>query len=244
LSRTLHIDEIALKKGHSDFETIIYTETEVLETMSGKKSLSLQEVLKAIPGIGKIQEVCIDLCAPFADAIRQAMPAAEIVVDRFHLIKLLNKTLETLRNKTHAELKKAKKEKRFASIRFLLFKDYQGLNRDGRRLVREYLRLNSELKTIYWQIQGFRGILKQKWTSRSEAAQALTEWSASTRKHLEKFVKTLERWWEPILNAFFSPLSNGRAEGVNNKIKLVKRKGFGFNNRLNFKLRIQAACNP
>jgi transposase len=240
LSRTLHIDEIALKKGHSDFETIIYTETEVLETMSGKKSLSLQEVLKAIPGIGKIQEVCIDLCAPFADAIRQAMPAAEIVADRFHLIKLLNKTLETLRNKTHAELKKAKKEKRFASIRFLLFKDYKGLNRDERRLVREYLRLNSELKAVYWQVQAFRNILKRKWASRSEVAQALTEWSTAARKH----VKTLERWWEPILNAFLSPLSNGRAEGVNNKIKLVKRKGFGFNNRLNFKLRIQAACNP
>jgi transposase len=137
-SQALRIDEIAVKKGHSDFETVIYTENEVLDTMTGKKSVDLQEVLKNIPGIGSITEVCIDMCASFAEAIRKALPKAEIVTDRFHLIKLLNKKLEELRKKTHKELKKAKKEKRFASIRFLLFKDYRELGKDEKRLVRDY----------------------------------------------------------------------------------------------------------
>src|SRR5262249_42385811 len=146
----------------------------------------------------RIQEVCIDMCVSFADAIRKAMPAAEIVTDRFHLIKLLNKKLDELRKKCHKELKKAKKERRFASIRFILFKDYRELRRDERRLVNDYLRLNADLKEIYWQCQKFRKLLKTQWKSRTEASMALTDWTTQARKHLTKFVETLETWWEPV----------------------------------------------
>jgi transposase len=320
----LHIDEIAVKKGHSNFETIIYTDQEILETMSGKKSVDLQSLLKNIPGIGTIQQVCMDMCASFADAVRTTLPHVEIVTDRFHLTKLLNKTLDQLRLKTgkkmkqerfrieeslksleneerqctkelkslqkeggkpnHKKLKRFRKkqsstkkerrrlqeiqtniarihlkiaelekelkeielkEKRFSHIRFLLGKDYEELNRDERRLVVEYLRFNTEIKVVYWLCQDFREILfSEKPLNKEEADIQLSNWCNKAQEHLGRFVKTLKTWWKEVLNACIYPLNNGRAEGFNNKIKMIKRMGFGFRNRLNFKLRIQAACNP
>ncbi len=308
LSTTLHIDEIALKKGHSNFETIIYTEDEILETMSGKKSADLQTILKSIVGIDRIKQVCIDMCAPFADAIRTTLSQAIIVVDRFHVVKLLNKTLEKLRCQTDRKLKgeristekelkrieneekqlekelkillkegrleknelkerelKEKQEalrfkkaeikeawnaasleaKRFSNIRFLLGKSYKDLQKDERRLVRQYLRFNKEMQKVYWLCQNFRKILfSKKPLTETEASTQLTDWCTKAQKHLGHFVKTLSTWWAEVVNACIYPLNNGRAEGFNNKIKLVKRMGFGFRNPQNFKLRIQAACNP
>lgn len=223
---------------------MIYTDEAVLETLSGKRSIDLQEALNNIAGIGQVTQVCMDMCASFADAVRKVLPQAEIVLDRFHVVKLLNEKLDRLRKRTHRSLEKPG-QKRFSHIRFILFKDYRSLQRDERRWLKEYLRLNGELKAIYWQCQGFRRILfGSQDKSRAEVSNTLMHWCDSVRKTLGHFVKTLESWWDETVNACLFPLSNGRAEGLNNKIKLVKRQGFGFRNRLNFKRRIQAACNP
>jgi transposase len=241
-STCLHLDEIALKKGHSHFETVIYTETEVLETMCGKQSADLQAVLREIPGIQNIKTVCMDMCSAFADAVRQVMPEAEIVLDRFHIIKLLNKKLDKLRIKLYGSLEEAI-QVRYKSIRFLLFKDRKELLPSEKRLVKDYLQLNREMKAIYWLVQDFRKILFGS-KERTQASIALMNWGDRARKYLGHFVKTLNTWWDGVVNACIFPLSNGRAEGINNKIKLIKRLGYGFRNRLNFKRRIQAACNP
>ena len=143
------------------------------------------------------------------------------------------------------KLKKIEQQEgRFSHIRFLLGRNYQELNRDQRRLVRDYLRVNVELKEIYWLCQDFRKILiPEKRLERTEVAAQLVDWCTKARKHLGHFVKTLETWWTEVLNACLHPLNNGRAEGFNNLIKMIKRQGCGYRNRLNFKLKIQAACN-
>lgn len=238
-----HIDEIALKKGHSNFETLIYTEDGILETMKGKKSRDLQELLKTIPGLGQIQRVCMDMCAPFADAVRLALPAAEIIIDRFHIIKLLNKKLDQLRIKTSKKLEEPL-QKEFSKIRFSLFKDERSLEKEKKDFVEKYLGFNAEMKDIYRHCQDFRRILfPENPLTRTEASKQLTDWCTRAKKHLGRFVKTIESWWTEVLNACLYPLNNGRAEGFNNKIKFIKRMGFGFRNRETFKLRIQAACN-
>lgn len=244
LKERLYLDEITFRKGRSDFETVLYTDEAILETMTGKKSVDLQRVLQGIPGIGQVKQVCMDMCASFADAVRKAMPKAEIVLDRFHIVKLLNEKLDTLRKRTHRSLDEAKR-KRFSRLRFVLFKDYKALHRDERRLLKEYLRLNLELKTTYWQCQAFRRILfGSQGKERAEVSNALMRWCDSVRKTLGRFAKTLDSWWDEVVNACLFKINNGRAEGVNNRMKVVKRMGFGFKNRLNFKLRVQAVCNP
>ena len=146
-STQLHLDEIALKKGQGNFETVIYTEDKVLETVPGRKSGDIQGVIKAIAGIERIKQVCMDMCAAFADAVRQVMSQAETVLDRFHIVKLLNEKLDKLRKKTHGKLDEARR-KRYATIRFILFKDYTVLHKDEKRLLKEYFGMNQELKAI------------------------------------------------------------------------------------------------
>lgn len=213
--------------------------------MEGKKSIDLQKLLKSIPGLGQIQRVCIDMCAPFADAIRQAVPQAEIVIDRFHIVKLLNKKLDKLRIRTTKKLE-IPLQKEFSKIRFSLFKDERHLNEEKQIFVKKYLEQNTEMNTIYRLCQDFRRILfseEEEHLTATEASQKLTDWCTQARKPLGEFVKTVENWWTEIVNACIYPLNNGRAEGFNNKIKFMKRMGFGYTNRDSFKLRIQAACN-
>ena len=93
--------------------------------------------------------------------------------------------------------------------------------------------------TLYLDEIALKKRKRREWISN-----ALLAWTERARKYLPQFVKTLETWWNEVVNASLFPESNGRAEGVNNKIKLIKRQGFGFRNRLNFKRKIQAACNP
>ena len=69
------------------------------------------------------------------------------------------------------------------------------------------------------------------------------EWTYGVRKHFVKFVKTLDTWWDEVVNACIMPESNARQEGINNKIKALKRRGFGYRNFLNLEYRIYAECN-
>ena len=242
-STTLHVDEISMKKGHGQFETIVSTPDCILEMMPGRQSVDLEALLKGIPGVNRIKTVCMDMCAAFADAVRKAIPQAEIICDRFHIIKLLNKKLDKLRINLYQCLDQAKQE-RFKSIRFLLFKDRRKLLPWEKRLMKEYLQFSLEMKEIYWLTQSFRRILFGLEKNRQAVSNALLAWCDKARKHLGKFVKTLETWWEEVLNACLFSESNGRAEGVNNKIKLIKRRAYGFRNRLNFRHHILAAFNP
>jgi transposase len=55
-------------------------------------------------------------------------------------------------------------------------------------------------------------------------------------------VGTLHHWWEVILNYFLARLNSGFVEGLNNKLKLIKRRAFGFRNFTHFRLRVLSAC--
>jgi len=239
----LYLDEIALRKGHGHFETVISTERRVLTLLPGKSSEGIQGFLKSLPGIQRIRQVCMDMCAPFALAVKTVLPWAEIVIDRFHLIRHLSDSLDSWRKRTHGHLDEDKR-KRFARIHFLLSQAYKSLSRDERRQVRDYLRLNPSVKKPYWLAQKFRRLLKYPWTKRDNAWIALRDWCEEARRIFPRFVKTVERWWTPVLNACLLPLSNARQEGINNKIKLIKRQGFGYRDRQTFRIKVLAAFNP
>lgn len=239
----MYLDEIALKKGHGNFETVLSSTTKVLEMVEGKSSEAIQAALKAMPGIDRIEQVAMDMCASFAHAVKAVLPHAEIVIDRFHLIRHANDALESVRKRQYRKLDEQQR-KRFSRIHWLLFKDYANLHKDEKRLVREYLRLDTETARVYWLVQDLRSVLVSIWTDRMHAYYALFDWCEKARSYLKRLVKTIENWWNPVLNACLFPLSNARQEGINNKIKLIKRQGYGFKNRQLFRLKVFAAFNP
>lgn len=223
--------------------TLISAKNGILAGFLGKKSEDLSAELKKIPGIENIKKVCIDMCPSFRKGIQLALPEVETVSDRFHVVKLLNKNLWNLNKKSFKKLDEVERNK-FKNVRYLLSKARKQLNKDEKRSLREYFKLNPEIKEVYWKIQDFRKILfKYQGFKRSFVSQKLTEWIQGTRKYLGKFIKTLETWWDEVVNACIFKENNGRQEGLNNKIKLIKRRGYGYRDCNNFKYRIMAECN-
>lgn len=223
--------------------TIISDGENVRETVIGKSSDDIIKKLLTIPNISEIQKVCMDMCAPFAKAIREAIPDAKIVLDRFHIMKLINKKLWKLNEKSYNKLDE-KARNQFSEIRYLLSKDRKQLKKWERRMIKDYLYLNKEMKDIYWKVQKFRQILfSYQGYKHGFVSQKLMEWIEGTRKYLGKFIKTLEKWWDEVVNACIYKESNSRQEGLNNKIKALKRRGFGYRNWLNFEYRIYGECN-
>ncbi len=104
--------------------------------------------------------------------------------------------------------------------------------------------MNTEIKEFYWKVQEFRKLLfNYQGYKRSFISEKLAEWMNGIRKYLGNFVKTLETWWEEVVNACIYKENNARQEGINNKIKALKRRGFGYRNWLNFEYRIYDECN-
>jgi transposase len=184
------------------------------------------------------------MCPSFAKAIREAIPNAVIVLDRFHLMKLINEKLWDLNKKSYKKLDEKERE-RFSRIRYLLMKPRKQLKKGDKLLIKEYLRLNSEMSGIYWKVQKFREILfKYQGYKHGFVSQKLMEWTYEARKYFGKLIKTIEKWWDELVNACIYKESNARQEGLNNKIKALKRRGFGYRNWLNFEHRIYGECNP
>jgi transposase len=82
----------------------------------------------------------------------------------------------------------------------------------------------------------------EKDISTSQADYELIEWIIQclerNNKHLNKFIKTLDNWYQYILNYFKGKWRNGMVEGINNRIKMTKRRAFGFNDFSNFRTRV------
>ncbi|MDD4518900.1 MAG: transposase [Limnochordia bacterium] len=98
------------------------------------------------------------------------------------------------------------------------------------------LAANLASKTVIW-----------KYDERELMAQALTDWCTRAIEaelpSLNRFVRLIERHWEGILNHACHPISNGRLEGTNNKIKVIKRESYGFHDLEYFQLKIKQRCS-
>jgi transposase len=103
------------------------------------------------------------------------------------------------------------------------------------------------LKTGYELKEAFRTWFNQS-VNRQDAEAGLTDWMTKVQarglKALQAFLKTLSNWRERILNYFDGRHSNGFAEGVNLKIKMINRRAFGYRNFANFRLHILVAFDP
>ena len=109
----LGIDEIALKKGHNDFVTIVTSriqgEIRLLAILKDRKKKTVIDFFRSIPGALRKTIVCVcsDFYEGFINAAKEVLgKRTRIVIDRFHLAKLYRKGLDTLRKKEMRLLKK------------------------------------------------------------------------------------------------------------------------------------------
>ena len=162
---------------------------------------------------------------------------ARLVVDRFHVMKVINTDLNTLKKAVKKELPDEAK-----ACHYPLLKNKQDLTEKQQKILDLVYDASPQLKEAHQLKEEFRTVFETKQTV-EQGQHALRCWlnKAEKAKLFSDAVKTIKNWFQPITNYFAQRTTNGPAEGMNNKIKLIKRMAYGFSNFANFRLRILAA---
>lgn len=233
--RRIGIDEFSYRKRHHYLTIVVdHDRRRVVWTGEGKASESLEPFFELLgkEGCEKIETVTIDLSAAFIKAVRENLPQAETVFDRFHVQRLATDAVDKVRRDLVRKLKRSSEEEARAvkKKRFILLKNPSNLTRMQRRGLAEVQRHNRTLYRAYLLKETLARTLdyRQPW----RAERALEEWLAwASRSRLKPFVKaarTIRKHKAGILAYIKMRLTNGLVEGINNKIRMIARRAFGF----------------
>jgi transposase len=244
--RRLGIDEIALRKGHKDFVVVLSdldTHT-LIGLASARTHAAIETVLLAWGSevLSNVEEVSIDLSGSYRGLVRRLMPQAEIVADRFHVMKLVNDELNQARNafrRNPDELPEAVSpeaaQAALKNSKYALLKPEETLTDKQHEKLAEVKAVAPKLAAMHESKEAFRAWFKTENTH--EALFGLLDWMATAQSLYPHSVATIRRWFGEILQYFEHRTTSGVVEGINNRLKLIKRSGYGFRNFERFKLR-------
>ncbi|CAK0767997.1 transposase [Gammaproteobacteria bacterium] len=245
------VDEVSLKKGHKDFVVIVTgrigNETIILAVLKDRTKSEVKKFFLSIPKRLRktVQYVCSDMYDGFINAAKEVFgKKVRVVADRFHVAKLYRDGLESLRSK---ELKRLKKElpaetyKELKGAMWALRKKEEDLTAEERILLDTLFKHSPLLKKAYLLRDELTEIYDKKITG-PQANRLLNGWIARVRSSdvrcFDAFLKTLEARKREITNYFFERHTSGFVEGLNNKIKVIKRRCYGIYNITNLFQRI------
>jgi transposase len=190
-----------------------------------------------------LRVVCMDMWAPYAHLVREYATNAKLLFDRFHIVKHLNEAVDAVRRELWRRLT-SKDRVTVKGTRWLLLKNPWNLTQDQNERLSTLVRWNTPLVRAWYLKEAFQLFwsYKQPW----RAEQHLRKWMDSAmRSKLEpfkKFVKMLRSHLGGILPWTTIRLSNGAVEGMNNKIKSISHRSFGFRTASNFIAAIYHCC--
>ena len=244
--RRIAIDEISVGKGHRYLTVVIDLDRgRVLFVGEGKGADALTPFWRRLKASkARIEAVAIDMSPAYQRAVADNLPKAAVVFDRFHVVKLFNDKLTKLRRQLHHQLPDDEQRQALKGSRWLLLKNPDNLdsNRDEQQRLGKALALNEPLAKAYY----LKEDLRRFWDQPDQAAGIafLLDWieraQASDVRMLERFAQTLIDHWGGLIAYFNHPITTGPLEGLNNKIKTLKRQACGFRDMDFFKLRIKA----
>ena len=243
----ISLDEISARKGHSDFYSIVYDLKEgvILSILKGHSKEEIEPFFRdELTDIerSRVEVVTMDMWNSYKNITEQYFKNAEIVIDRFHVVKELKKQFDKIRKLVNSDLEENEK-KNLKGNRYVLLKNFENTNPDDKFKLLGIMcdKKLHDITIAYEFKEKFHNIFEIKHDFNT-AKILLENWIEniiiSGLKPLIHFTKTLRNWFTEILNYFHERLSNGVAEGMNNKIKEIKRKSYGFTNIDSFKRRV------
>ena len=191
----------------------------------------------------QIVEVSIDLSGNYKGIVNKMLPNAEIVADRFHVMKLVNQELNAARiavSKANEEQQdEGEKVRVIAALKqskYALLKPEDNLTQKQKIKLKEVEAVSPLLASMHHQKERFRAIFEAA-VNWPDGTLRLLDWLAETQESFHQSGGTIRRWFGEVIGYFENRTTSGAVEGINNKLKLIKRSGYGFRNFENFQLR-------
>lgn len=241
------LDEVSRRKGQVYLTVVYDLERRVLLWVGeGRSEEAVEPFFTGFLGrrrCGTLRVVCMDMWAAYANLVARHARQAQVLFDRFHIVKHLNEAVDEVRRSEMRRL--AGKEKAaFKSTRWLLLKNPWNLTTEQRERLSTLVRWNLPIVRAWYLKEAFQLF----WTYRQPArAQAhLAKWMGSAMRSrlepLKQFVRMLRAHLGGVLAWTETRLSNGALEGMNNKIKSISHRAFGFRSAHNFIAAIYHCC--
>ena len=242
--RRLAMDEIAIMKGHKYFTIIRDYDTGVaIKILFGR---GYEETANALSSLGKdklakIKFISLDMWDPYIKATKECCPNAQLVFDKFHVVKKINEALDAVRKK---EFAKATNEERIdmKHKRWIILKKENNLNKEQKESLAEIMKNNNRLYKAYLLKEQILSIFDDKTSTFEKICERIMYWFKNILSNeLDEFnavSKTMQNYLYGILNYFRYGMTNAIAEGFNTKINVLKRRAFGYRDIEYFTLKI------
>jgi transposase len=233
----LGVDEIAWSRGHS-YLTLVYDIGEetrrLLAVAEERTETSLRSCLESLgeTACKQVRYVCSDMWKPYLNVIAERLGEAVHVLDRFHVMQKFGKALDEIRAEEAKRLQRDGYEPVLKRSRWCFLKRPENLTDKQTVKLSELLRYNLRTVRAYLQREEFQRLWE--YTSPAWAGKFLDEWTGrvmrSRLEPMKKVARTMRSHRPLILNWFRARglVSSGAVEGLNNKVKLVTRKSYGF----------------
>ena len=240
----LGIDEKSAAKGH-DYVSILtdIEHSRVLDVVPERKIKAAKALLNTLTPMQKdsVEAIAMDMWPAYINAAGAELPNADIVHDKFHISKYLNKAVDKVRYTEHKAL---------GGDSPLLKSKYKWLrtHKDKRSSEAIKFRKLNQLNIKTSRVWRIKETFRQFWnySYRASAKRFFDEWSNNAmRSRLEpvkKVVKMLRKHEDGLLNYSKHKISNATAEGFNSTIQLIKANARGFKNFSNYRARILFRC--
>jgi transposase len=227
----LGIDEVYLGKLHKFVTIVIDWKTgRILHVAKGRGENALRPFFRRLRlGKARIKAVATDMGAAYAAAVIKNLPGADLVIDRFHVVKLMNEKIDALRRALQREAD-AMGQRVIKGTRYLLLRGKENLSPERLPDLEAALKLNEPLSIAYYLKEELRTL----WGHRDiqQMTAFLDDWITRAKESgisvLSTFAKTLLAFRPAILNWAKHPISNGKLEGINNKIGAMQRLHYGL----------------
>ncbi len=235
------VDEFSIRKRHKYMTIFIDLQTgRVLHAVEGTKKEDLAPFLKTLARRKKqLKAVAMDMSVSFAAALKEYLPDVPVVFDRYHVMALMNRKIDSLRREQQRTLD-AEGKRNLKGSRFLLLRNYHSLSDKYQTKLDTLLEANQTLFTMHLMKEQLRLFWRQG--TRERADRFLKQWCfdalMSGIKQLASVGITFLKRQSGLLNYYPHRISNGPLEGLNNKIKTLKRQAYGFRDMEYFKLRL------
>lgn len=247
LPEVLSIDEFRGNAGGEKFQCILTAPTQkrILDILPDCRENHIYEYLKSFENRNEVRYFVTDMRKEYLSLAKQLFPNAQIVIDKFHVVRYCTWALENVRKRAQKSLS-TDERKYFKRSRTLLLKHMSELSPGGKEAVIRMLRFRKDLADAYLLKEKFYAFMDSK--DRKEARERLHEFglfaSVLDIPEFQPLMSVLRNWSKYILNSFDCGYTNGFTEGCNNKIKVLKRIAFGYRSFQNLRQRILLTNDP